>query len=246
MQRRIEIETELADILLPGFAWPVAVPYTVPVGYFDALSEMILERISIGLPNKVNVFTVSEKYFKELPDAILQVVRHLEVDDELHEVAPFLQSIPKTNPYQTKASPLVDVQAIMNHQAEGDSGKVVTMPAVRKNLWMRYVAAAVMIGVLVIAAFIYNSNQTLTSINTDSYARMDVSNEISKISEEELTNYLSSAEKLVIATADRESLQIDELPDVNDHLDYMSDDELNQYLEESTESTTTETVDINS
>jgi hypothetical protein len=47
----------------------------------------------------------------------------------------------------------------------------------------------------------------------------------------------------MIATADRESLLIDELPDVNDHLEYMSDDELNQYLEESTESTATETVD---
>lgn len=89
---------------------------------------------------------------------------------------------------------------------------------------------------------IYNGNQAIESVHTEQYAQMDVSNEISKLSEDELTNYLSSAEKLVIATADRESLQIDELPDVNDHLDYMSDDELNQYLEESTEST--ETVDI--
>jgi len=46
----------------------------------------------------------------------------------------------------------------------------------------------------------------------------------------------------VIATADRESLQIDELLDVNDHLGDMSDDELKEYLQESTEST--ETVDI--
>lgn len=243
MQRRIEITEELTSILTSKLVWPVAVPYKVPAGYFDALSEMILERISTGLPGKVNVFEVPENYFEQLPGTILQAVRHAEVSNELQEVAPFLHSIPKTNPYQTKA-PVLDLHAIMDEKAESNSGKVIAMPGIRRNLWMRYVAAAVMIGVLVTAAFIYNNNQTLKPVDADHYARMDVSNEISKLSEDELTSYLSSAEKLMIATADRESLLIDELPDVNDHLEYMSDDELNQYLQESTESTAIETVDV--
>jgi hypothetical protein len=242
MQNREEIAVELTSLVSAATAWPVAVPYKVPVGYFDALSEMILERISIGLPNKVHVFEVPENYFEQFPDAILRAVRHVEVSDELQEVAPFLQSIPKTNPYQTNTAPVLDIQAMITEKAVTDTGKVIAMPAIRKSPWIRFAAAAVMIGVLVTAAFIYNGNQTIESVNTDQYAQMDVSNEISKLSEDELTNYLTSAEKLVIATADRESLQIDELPDVNDHLDYMSDDELNQYLQESTEST--ETVDI--
>ncbi len=245
MQSRIEITEELASILTSKLVWPIAVPYKVPAGYFDALSEMIVERISTGLPGKINVFEVPENYFEQLPATILQAVRHAEVNDELQEVAPFLHSIPKTNPYQTKA-PVLDLRAIMDEKAESNAGKVIAMPNTRKKLWMRYVAAAVMVGVLITAAFIYNSNQTLKPVDANNYARIDVSNEISKLSEDELTNYLSSAEKLVIATADRESLLIDELPDVNDQLDYMSDDELNQYLQESTESTTNETVDINS
>ncbi len=242
MQNREEITIELTSMVSAAIAWPVAVPYKVPVGYFDALSEMILERISTGLPNKVNVFEVPEHYFEQLPATILQAIRHTEVSDELQEVAPFLQSIPKTNPYQTKMAPVVDIQAIVTDRGATDTGKVITMSAIRKSPWMRFAAAAVMIGVLVTAAFIYNSNQPTVSVDTDQYARMDVSNEISKLSEDELTNYLSSAEKLVIATADRESIQIDELPDVNDHLGDMSDDELKQYLQESTESA--ETVDI--
>ena len=242
MQNREEITIELTSIVSAATAWPVSVPYMVPVGYFDALSEMILERISIGLPNKANVFVVPDNYFEQLPDTILQAVRHTEVSDELREVAPFLQSIPKTNPYQTNTVPVLDIQAMIAEKAATDTGKVITMPAIRKSAWMRLAAAAVMVGVLVTAAFIYNSNQTIESVNTDQYAQMDVSNEISKLSEDELTNYLSSAEKLVIATADRESLQIDELLDVNDHLSDMSDDELKEYLQESTEST--ETVDI--
>ena len=242
MQNREEITIELTSMVSAAIAWPVAVPYKVPVGYFDALSEIILERISTGLPNKVNVFQVPENYFEQLPASILQVIRHTEVSDELQEVAPFLQSIPKTNPYQTNTAPVLDIQAMIAEKAATDTGKIITMSAIRKSAWMRLAAAAVMIGVLVIAAFIYNGNQTIESVNTDQYAQMDVSNEISKLSEDELTSYLSSAEKLVIATADRESLQIDELPDVNDHLGDMSDDELKQYLQESTEST--ETVDI--
>ncbi len=246
MQNREEITIELASIVSSVTTWPVTAPYKVPVGYFDALSETILERISTGLPTKVNVFEVPENYFTQLPDAILAAIRHADVSDELQEVAPFLQSIPKTNPYQTKTVPVLDIQAIMDAKAATDAGKVIAMPAVRKNVWMRYAAAAAMIGVLLTAAFIYNGNQATIPVDPDQYAKMDVSNEISKLSEDELTNYLSSAEKLVIATADQESLQIDELPDVNDHLDDMSDDELKQYLQESTESTSTETVDINS
>jgi hypothetical protein len=242
MQNREEITIELTGIAGSAIAWPIAVPYKVPVGYFDVLSDIILERISTGLPNKVNVFEVPENYFEQLPDTILRTVRHAEVLDELQEIAPFLQSIPKTNPYQTNIAPVLDIQAIITDKAATDTGKIIAMPAIRKSPWMRFAVAAVMIGVLVTAAFIYNGNQAIESVHTEQYAQMDVSNEISKLSEDELTNYLSSAEKLVIATADRESLQIDELPDVNDHLDYMSDDELNQYLEESTEST--ETVDI--
>lgn len=242
MQNREEITIELTSIVSAANAWPVAVPYMVPVGYFDALSEIILERISIGLSDKTNVFVVPENYFEQLPDTILLAVRHTEVSDELQEVAPFLQSIPKTNPYQTNTVPELDIQAIIAEKATIDTGKVISMPAFRKSPWMRFVVAAVMIGLLVTAAFIYNGNQTIESVNTDQYAQMDVSNEISKLSEDELTNYLSSAEKLVIAMADRESLQIDELPDVNDHLGDMSDDELKQYLQESTGST--ETVDI--
>lgn len=246
MQNREEITIELANIVSSVTTWPVAAPYKVPVGYFDALSEMILERISAGLPTKVNVFEVPENYFAQLPDAILRAVIHIEVSDELQQVAPFLQSIPKTNPYQTKTAPVLDIQAIMDGKSASASGKLIAMPAVRKNVWMRYAVAAAMIGVLVTATFIYNGNQATIAVDPDQYAKMDVSNEISKLSEDELTNYLSSAEKLVVATADRESLQIDELPDVNDHLDDMSDDELKQYLQESTEATSTETVDINS
>lgn len=242
MQNREKITIELTSIASSAIAWPIAVPYKVPVGYFDALSDIILERISTGLPNKVNVFEVPDNYFEQLPDAILRTVRHAEVRDELQEIAPFLQSIPKTNPYQTNIAPVLDIQAMITDKAATDTGKTIAMPAIRKSPWMRFAVAAVMIGVLVTAAFIYNGNQAIESVNTDQYAQMDVSNEISKLSEDELTSYLSSAEKLVIATADRESLQIDELPDVNDHLGDMSDDELKQYLQESTEST--ETVDI--
>lgn len=246
MQNREEIITELTSIANGAITWPVAVPYRIPVGYFDGLSELIMERVLVDLPGKSQVYTVPHHYFNRLPNNILRAIRHAEVSDELREVAPFLQTLSKKDPYHTPAMPEVNIRAIIEVKKESESGKVIAMPTKRKALWIRYAAAAVMVGVLVTASFIYNSNQTLTSFDPVTYAQIDVSNEISKLSEDELTNYLSSAENLMVTTADKESLLIDELPDVNDHLDYMSDDELNQYLQESTESSSTETVDTNS
>lgn len=243
MQNREEITTELTSIASGAITWPVAVPYRLPVGYFDGLSELIMERVLVDLPGKSNVYAVPHLYFNQLPDNILRAVRHTEVSDELREVAPFLQTLSKKDPYHIPAIPEVNIRAIMEVKKGSESGKVITMPTKRKALWMRYIAAAVMVGVLVTAAFIYNGNESGAE-TVSNYTQINVSDEMSKLSEEELTSYLSSAEKLIIATADRESLLIDELPDVNDHLEYMSDDELNQYLEESTESTSTETVDI--
>jgi len=245
MQKREEITNELTSIVNAAITWPVAVPYRIPVGYFDGLSELIMERVLVDLPGKTNVYTVPRHYFDQLPEDILRAVRHAEVSEELREVAPFLHTIPKVDPYHAPVMPEVNIQAIMEEGKEFDSGKVIAMPAKRKSLWIRYAAAAVMVGVLVTAAFIYNGKESGTE-TISNYAQINVSDEISKLSEEELNNYLTNAEKLVIATADRESLLIDELPDVNDHLEYMSDDELNEYLQESTESTSTETVDINS
>jgi hypothetical protein len=246
MQNREEIITELTSIAGSAITWPVAVPYRMPVGYFDGLSELIMERVLVDLPGKSNVYAVPHHYFDQLSDDILRIIRHAEVSDELHEVAPFLNTIPKKDPYHTPVLPEVNIREIIEVEKESSSGKLIAMPTKRKGLWIRYAAAAVIVGVLVTAGFIYYSNQISNSFDPDNYARIDVSTEISKLSEEELTNYLSNAEKLVIATADRESLLIDELPDVNDHLEYMSDDELNEYLQESTESTSSETVDINS
>lgn len=245
MQNRNEITVELAAILTADVVWPVAIPYRVPAGYFNELSDIILDRVRTNLPGKSNVYTLPDNYFDQLPAHVLQAIRHAEVSDELQEVAPFLSTIPKKDPYHVHELPALDVQTIIQGQ-QNDSGKIVAMAAPKKHLWMRYAAAAIMTGVLITAAFIYNGSKDVAVSNVGSYAQIDVSNEISKLSEDELNSYLTSAEKLVTVTADRESLLIDELPDVNDHLDYMSDDELNQYLKESTESASTETVDINS
>lgn len=245
MPNRQAIIAEITAISPSCAQWPVEVPYRVPACYFETLSEFILEHLATGLPVKTNVYAVPENYFEQLPENLLRAIRHEAVSAELEEVAPFLKTIPKTVPYTLPAEPMLNLQAIMEEGKNAQKGKLVSMPAKKVSVWMRYAVAAVMAGILVTAVFVYTGGSKSATDNLANLAQMDISSEISKLSEDELTTYLSSAEKLVIATADREPLLMDELPDVNDHLEYMSDDELNEYLQESAEVASGETVGTN-
>jgi hypothetical protein len=75
---------------------------------------------------------------------------------------------------------------------------------------------------------------------------MDVSKEMTMLSEEELNTYLTTTEKLVVTSGERDQYGEDELPDVNEHIQLMSDDELKQYLDESAETSAEAKVDTNS
>ncbi len=246
MHNREAISAELTAINASFAHWPVHVPYTVPAGYFEALTELLMEHLVTGLPVKVNVYTVPENYFEQLPEKLLHAIRHEEVSAELENVAPFLNTLSKKTPYTTATEPFINVRAILHDTATEQPGKLVQMPGKKLSGWMRFAVAAVMIGIVITAAFVFNTNKGYGTADHINYAQVDISTEISKLSEDELATYLSSAEKLVIATADRESLLINELPDVNDHLEYMSDDELNEYLHESTDVASSATAGTNS
>ena len=103
---------------------------------------------------------------------------------------------------------------------------------------------AIVAGVLITTAFLYNESDHSTGKPTvANYAQMDVSKEITKLTEEELDTYLTTTEKLVVTTADREQYGIDDLLEVDEHIQLTSDDELKQYLNESAEASTEESTD---
>lgn len=77
-------------------------PYQVPQGYFDQLPEQLMQRVKALPAQTPTPYAVPLNYFEELPGILLQKVKSAGADlpgVELEEIAPFLNSLPKTNPY---------------------------------------------------------------------------------------------------------------------------------------------------
>jgi len=235
MNHREEITAELKQIDPSMAQWPFHMPYKVPVGYFDTITGKLLEQASLELVvEKSQTYKIPADYFEHLPDRILAAIRKQDVTEELEELAPVLNLVSKQMPYSRTALPEFNVEAVMEQTAM-NAIPVIQMPVRKVRKWMQYAAAAVVTGVVLATAFLYNG-KTTDETNSINYAHVDVSQEMSKLSEEELNTYLATTEKLVINTGDRDVYGVETLPEVDEHIEMSSDDELKQYLDESTES----------
>lgn len=245
MRQREEITAELVQIDPSMASWPCHMPYSLPAGYFDGITGTLLERSSIGLMvEKRRGYQVPVGYFNQLSARIMAEIHKQEVANELEEIAPLLNTLSKQTPYTSISLPQIQMEGIMEKAAE-TAIPVIQMPVRKKHKWMQYAAAAVVTGVIVVTAFMYNGRSA--NNNTDiNYAQMDVSHEISRLSEEELNTYLASSEKMVINTGDRDVYGIEALPEVDEHIEMSSDDELKQYLDESSEVSGEAKADTNS
>lgn len=248
MSQREAIKNELKQMGLSLEHLSARIPYRVPEGYFEAFSDLLLDRLAVNVDlSKSKVYQLPDGYFDGLSDSIIAAIRKAEVMEEMESLSPLLNTLSKEMPFQQQASPALNMETIMQKAAVHEI-PVVQMKARRPLKWMRLAAAAVVAGLLITTAVLYTSdtNQQSGDSNFADYAQIDVSQEMSKLSEEELNTYLSSSEKLVVAAGYREQYGEDELPDVNEHIQFMSDDELKQYLDESGESVSSETVESNS
>lgn len=245
MNQREDIIAELKQIDPSMAQWPFHMPYSLPAGYFDTITGKLLEQLSLELVvEKKQAYTIPAGYFELLPGRILAAIRRQDVTEELEELAPVLNLVSKQMPYSKTASPEFNMEGVMEQTVMREI-PVIQMLERKTRKWMSYAAAAVLTGVILATAFLYNGNTT-DETNNINYAQVDVSQEISKLSEDELNTYLAATEKLVINTGDRDVYGVETLPEVDEHIEMTSDDELKQYLDESTESLAEAKADSNS
>ena len=162
MNRNADILNELQTISQAVANLGTQMPYTVPDGYFDTLSDVILARVIAGsgedsaitsVVGKSTPFEVPEGYFENLSTSILSKIKSQKeqsVSEELKELSPFLASISKQNVYTVpegyfELMPLQIAEKTSHHPG----AKVVSMAPVRHR-WYSYAAAA---AVLVMVAF---------------------------------------------------------------------------------------------
>ncbi len=198
--------------------------YTTPTGYFNNFANELLGCINADAllaeaKKTAPVFQVPDNYFDTLAGSIIQKIKQQnnEYFVELEEVAPLLNTINKKNIYSLPQGYFEHLNIII--PAKKLSGaKVVFLSKTRRLI--SYAAAAVIAGVLVTGAIFYPGNS----------ASFDVSKEVNKLSDAELNGYLESAHS--ISFMDDTMILNQESPSIQEHLKLVSDQELQQYLDE--------------
>jgi len=151
---------------------------------------------------------------------------------ELDEVAPLLNTISCREVFTVPTGYFEQtalVTAAVNAKKEA---KVISMR--KANRWMQYMAVAMMAALLVTGAFLFTDNNTYLD-NEKKYEHLDISSELNKVSEDELVTYVNNPEHVAAAPATTQLASESDLVDVKNHIQQVSDEELNQYLKENTE-----------
>ncbi len=203
--------------------------FTVPVNYFRDLSFTILNAITAeNLKQSVTPYQVPIGYFDNLSSTILNKIASdnsivSAIDSELQTIAPLLNTISKANIYSVPAGYFSALNLVQTQQPHA---KIIALTSSKK--WVKYAVAACLTGILVAGAFMVNNKNG--SVDYAAYKKIDVINSINKLSSEELINYLDNVNSITNANF-ATTLDI-KLPEIQDHIQLISDEELDQYLQE--------------
>lgn len=106
MEKKENILQELREISLAVATISNRNVYSVPAGYFDALADKVLADVqTLNQPAIPAPYNVPEGYFDTLASSILKKIKEednnnvLQVQEELDQLAPLLNSIGKTAPF---------------------------------------------------------------------------------------------------------------------------------------------------
>jgi hypothetical protein len=219
---------------------PATNPYTIPEGYFENLPEVILDKVNIASVgfNK-NTLSVPDGYFNNLADNILKKIKQpisQSVQEELIEISPFLSSISKTNVYSVPENYFGELDALAAAGYVKQETKIISLGS-RRRKWLSYAAAACMAAFALTGGYLFFSNSKTANTPTSSVSQMNVQKEISVLSDDEISNYLKDNNNIAVYTniGDDDQQQQKDM-DVQNLLQNVSDEEIQQYLNQDAQS----------
>jgi hypothetical protein len=235
METRENILKELQDISPAVANLGIANVFSVPAGYFEQLPAAILSRINMGAVDfgeKHELFTVPAGYFDQLAGNILDKIKNREqsVEAELDEIAPLLNSISKKPVYTVPEGYFESLELTIPLKLDKPSARVFSF--VKTKRIVQYAVAACTAGILIIGAWFYTNQNTGTDtmISYKDAKSMNVASELDKLSETDIASYLETAPNVGYAmNVSAEEINFDE------YLDAASDEEINEYLNETAE-----------
>jgi len=230
-----DIIQELSDLgsNLPG---DISNIYSVPAGYFEGFSEQILRLIKTNesliwlssLPKEVP-FNVPAEYFNELDEKIMEIIRrhpdYQTSHEELEAVSPLLSSISKRPVYS------VPKGYFENFKPGVEEKKETKVVSITGRKWLRYAAAAVIVGAILMAGLIQFNNRTRDSAGkTLAKFEKDVKKINDVKSTENLIDFMDSGLNEKELASSPKSIKTD---DVQQLLKDIPIDELKDFNEES-------------
>ena len=170
--------------------------YTVPAGYFEGLSDQILNRIKalettdakeeltylsplLSNISKEMPYAVPAGFFQNLSDEVLRNISGHEdyqtSKEEIGSLSPLLSSLKNKNPYSVPAGYF----EALGSKAEKKETKVISITRCR---WYRLAVAAVVIGILVITGllFINRNNKVTIAKNPGKWIEKNVVDKVNK------------------------------------------------------------------
>ncbi|MEO7312753.1 MAG: hypothetical protein ABIX01_20385 [Chitinophagaceae bacterium] len=195
-------------------------PYHLPVGYFDGLAHAVLEKIY----KHENAATVPEGYFSSLSDILLGKVRGIEVNEELEDLAPLLNTIDKRPVNFVPQGYFENLAAVPEEEVTAIQEIKVVSINKKKTNWLKYAVAACFTGVIVFTAIKVINKPAIV----DSPMSLNFKEKLYKLPDSTIENYLSKEQSVSESANVAYSAVNDD--DIKDFLKEFSDEELQQYL----------------
>lgn len=255
LQELVELKSSLANVAPQN-------TYSVPAGYFDGLAAQVLNRIKamealtaveeldylsplLNTISRQMPYAVPEGYFENFSDQAMQLIPEdkalLTTKEELESLSPLLSGLKKEMPYTVPAGYFENLAERTTTHENKPETKIISLIS-RK--WFRYAAAAVFVGIIALAGFVYFSNK---SAKDQPFAKFEkkLNKEIKKTSDQDLNEFIQqfsdaglNGEEKVYNNPDTE---------VKELLKDVPETALKEFLEETsdTETTNAETIPMN-
>ncbi|MFT4153901.1 hypothetical protein [Parafilimonas sp.] len=233
----------LANIFIN--ALPSSHPYTVPKAYFENLPDYILDKINISSwqlqgGKQKNSFTVPAKYFNGFADSVIKKIKAQESnkDDivkELEEISPLLSTISKERVYSLPENYFERLEPLKQTKKRfNPSAKIISLGG-KTRKWINYAAAACISAVLFGGGYFFISGKkeqtTQTSQTTVTADNVNFEQQLASISDSEIEAYLKeNSNTSVFTNVGATDYQQEQSSDLQTIIKNMSDDEIQQYL----------------
>ena len=219
-----------------------------PQGYFEGFADKMLARVKaesivsvdeematlspfLSKIKKEMPYLVPQDYFESFSGAVVESAQAIEfVNNELENLSPMMADLRNKNPYST---PLGYFEQLPNSILSRvgteirPAGRVISISS--RKTWLKFAAAAIFIGFISTVSFFALNIKTAVP-NTDPIASL------SKVSDDEMVNYLQNQELAIpdstLANSPLATIDLSSGNDAVDLLSNITDDELQQYVNE--------------